>query len=168
MLTGINFHLDTFKQKLKELHGDTDFVDAFRKGLNSFIDINIPTASVLTLNTVPYAIIPAPGAGFAVIMKEVFATVTYNSIAYTCNSAGASFLGKSDGSGANHGIVLTQTFIQASASTAIHARGTSTAVVPVANEGVWLKATSTDPASGNSAIKLRAWYKIVALPITSV
>lgn len=46
----------------------------------------IPTASVLTLNTVPLTLISAPGTGYAIEIISASMKMTYNSIAYATNT----------------------------------------------------------------------------------
>lgn len=47
--------------------------------------VNIPTASVLTLNTVPIEVIPAPGAGFMVVIEKVVGYIAYVAPVYATN-----------------------------------------------------------------------------------
>ena len=50
-----------------------------------YASINIPTASVLTLNSLPLTIVPAPGAGLAIQVVSATASMTYNTTSYATN-----------------------------------------------------------------------------------
>lgn len=163
----LDLSLDTVRQKTKELHGDVDFVQALRHGWSSWVDVALTAAQVKALNTTPIVLIAAPGAGAYIIVREVIASIVFNSAAYACNASGAALKYKSDASGASVGISLTQAFIQAASGTvAAHVRGSATALAPDVNQPVVIQAVSTDPTTGDSVINLRVYYQVVpvALP----
>jgi hypothetical protein len=130
------------------------------QNLLRYRDTTIATASVLTLNATPVSLIPAPGAGFVNIVDSVYATIDYNSAAYVLDAAGLT-VRYTDGSGASVGATLTQAFGQASADAIQSVRAAATALTPVANAAIVLYADNADPTTGNSAIKVRVYYRIV-------
>ena len=62
------------------------------EGLRTFFcgalctSVSIPTASVLTLNSVPVEIVAAPGAGFAIQVLSASMRMIFNSAGYTTNT----------------------------------------------------------------------------------
>lgn len=48
--------------------------------------VTIPTAQVLTLNTVPVEIVAAPGAGYAIEVISGVSSIVYNSVTYATNT----------------------------------------------------------------------------------
>lgn len=163
--------LDNVKQAYKEtLFGNPDTVNLIRQQIGGFIDTNITSAQMLTLNTVPVVLVPAAGAGLQIIVDQVFASLVYNSTTYAVNASGASLLYKSDGSGQNLGITLTQGFLQSASGTNFQfVRGGATAITDVtanlANQPVVLKAASADPTTGNSPMIVRTYFWIIPAPL---
>lgn len=129
----------------------------------SYADTTITTAQVLALNTTPITLVAAPGAGLVLVVKALYSSITYNSVAYVCNAAGLSAR-YTDGSGAVTA-VLTQAFCQASASALQYVPAAVTALTPVANAPIVLAAGSANPTTGNSAIKVRVFYTTVPSPL---
>src|SRR6185503_6279720 len=60
--------------------------------------VTVPTASVLLLNTTPYTLVAAPGAGKFIAVVEISAKLVFNTVAYT--GANALEFRYTDGSGA--------------------------------------------------------------------
>lgn len=160
---------DRVMQKKKEIHGDVDFVRADMLASEWWTLTTIATASVLTLNTVPVVLVAAPGSGMAIFVDDIVASYVYNTTTYACNASGASLFYKSDGSGQALGITLTQAFIQSSSGTNFsHVRGNSTAITDataaMANQPVVIKAATSDPTTGNGAIKIFTRYRVLPVP----
>jgi len=141
------------------------------KVLNAMLDksliqsttVTIPTASVLTLNSTPFTLIAAPGAGLVIVPVALYSTMTYNSATYAANAAGFS-VRYTDGSGASTAMTLTQAYIQSAASAIFNINAGTTAITPVANAPLVLYADTANPTTGNSDLKIRIWYRIVANP----
>lgn len=165
-LSALDLTLDRIKQKYKELHGDTDFVAAIRHGTLAWADTTLTAAQVKLLNTTPIQLIAAPGAGLSVVPVKVMATMVYGTATYSCNASGASLF-YTDGSGAQPGLTLTQAFIQQTASSSLFVNGAATAFVPTANAKIVIKAATSDPTTGDSPIKIRVYYHVVANPLPS-
>lgn len=129
----------------------------------SYADTTVTTAQVLALNGTPITLVAAPGAGFVTLVKAVYASITYNSVAYACNAAGLP-VRYTDGSGTITA-TLTQGFCQSSASALQYVPAATTALTPVANAAIVLHAGSANPTTGNSAIKVRVFYTTVPSPL---
>lgn len=133
--------------------------------------INIPSAQVLTLFSVPQTVIPAPGAGLAVIplrwMLHKPAGTAYAGIA-----AGEDLqLRYGTTSVQPLGVVETTGFLdQATAQTRfggmIGALGATPADFNVggANLPLVCQLLLGDITTGNSALRLRIWYDLVQVP----
>lgn len=133
-------------------------------GILQYAQVNLTAAQVKALNTTPISLVAAPGSGLGIIVDFVYASLVYVSATYSCNAGGASLF-YTDGSGTAVGIALTQAFIQTSSGTAhLHVRGSATALAPVANAAIVIKAASTDPTTGDSLIKVLTYYRVVAMP----
>ena len=159
---------DHMKLKFKELTGDTPFTDAFRHQVGGYKDITITSAQMLTLNTAPVTLLPAPPAGAVILVDQVYATMVFNSAAYSTNASGANIL-YTGAAGAATGIVLTQAFLQTSSGTgSIFVRGSSTAVVPAVAAPIVLQAATSDPTTGDSVLNLRIYYWVAISPLVSV
>lgn len=115
------------------------------------VQVTVPTASVLLLNTTPYTLVAAPGAGKIIAVDEIVAKIVFNSIAYT--GANALEFRYTDGSGAKVSADIASTFINTASGTAYASvKGVVTALTPVANAALVVRVPTADPAAGNSAI----------------
>lgn len=133
--------------------------------------VNLTAAQVKALNTTPITLIAAPGATSMILVKEVLATMVYGTATYSCNAGGFDIKYKSDASGAACGAVLTQAFVQAGSGTNFaHVRGSATLITDVtanlANQPVVIQAHTSDPTTGDSIIKVKIYYRVVAVPLT--
>jgi hypothetical protein len=133
----------------------------------------IPTASVLTLNSVPIQIVPAAGAGTLIVPRMMVASLVYNSATYACNAAGVSLKYGTAGAGTSTGFTLSQAFIQSSTGTNVQIVNQSSAAtyLPATtdfNVPLTLIASTSDPTTGDSALYVRVYFRIIAgLPFTN-
>lgn len=124
------------------------------------IQVTVPTASVLLLNTTPYSLVAAPGAGKIILVDEITAKLVFNTIAYT--GANALEFRYTDGSGAKVTADLASSFIDsASGTNYATVKSIVTALTPVANAAIVVRVPTADPGAGNSAIVFSVKYRVV-------
>lgn len=137
---------------------------AMEDALLHYADVTLTVAQMLALFTTPRTLVAAPGAGKAILVSHVVSSLTFVSAAYSCNAAGATLF-YTDGSGVNTGITLTQTYLQAAASSALFVKGAVTALIPTANAAIVIKASTSDPTTGDSPVKIRTYYYVINQPL---
>lgn len=132
-------------------------------------DVTIPTADVLTLNATPFELIPAPGAGKAIIFEGAVLTKAAGT-AYANIAAGEDLALKyTDGSGLDVAVAEMTGFAdQATAQvryirpqTGALAAGTVSDFTPVANAALVAHMLVGEIDTGDSDFKLRIFYRVV-------
>lgn len=164
--------LDNVKQHYKESGLNDNIRTRVRHMVGGYRTVKIPTASVLTLNSVPVQIVPAPGSGLLIVPTMMIATLVYNSATYAVNASGASLKYGSDGSGTSTGFTLTQGFLQSSSGTNTQIVNQSSAAtyLPAStdvNTALTLIAATADPTTGDSDLYVRVYYRVVTVPFTN-
>lgn len=134
--------------------------------------VKIVTANVLTLNSVPIQIVPAAGAGTIIVPYLMVASLVYNSVAYTCNASGISLFYGLNGAGTSTGFTLSQAFLQAASGTNVQVVNQSSAAtyLPATtdyNVPLTLIAATSDPASGNSDLWVRVYFRVLTVPFAA-
>lgn len=139
-------------------------------------DVTITSAQVLALNATPVTVVAAPGAGKAIIFTgAVLATAggtAYGGIAATEDLA----FRYTDGSGIDVAHVeatgwLDQTTAQvrfALPQTGALAEGTISSFVPVADAALVAHMAVGEITTGNYAIKMRVFYRIVPTTVAGI
>lgn len=133
-------------------------------GILQYTDTTLSTAQILLLNTTPISLVAAPGSGLVLLPVALYATLTYVAAAYSANAAGFT-VRYTNGSGQTTAMTLTQGFIQSSANAIFHVVAGATAIIPVANAALVAYADSANPTTGDSAIKIRVFYRVLANPV---
>jgi hypothetical protein len=122
--------------------------------------VTVPTASVLTLNTTPYTLISAPGAGKIVLVDEITCKLIFNSVAYT--GSNALEFRYTNGSGAKVTADLASAFLDsASGTNYASVKSVVTALTPVANAAVVVFVPTANPGAGNSDLVFTIKYRVV-------
>jgi hypothetical protein len=122
--------------------------------------VTVPTASVLALNTTPYTLISAPGAGKVVLVDEITCKLVFSSVAYT-GSNNLEFR-YTNGSGAKVTADLTSTFLNSASGTNYSTvKSVVTALTPVANAAVVVFVPTANPGAGNSDLVFTIKYRVV-------
>ncbi len=122
------------------------------------IDVTISSAEMLALFTTQKVLVPAPGAGKCIIVESVYSTIDYNSAAYAIAGSDTMNILYSGGSTVCQ---LTEAYLEAAADARQAQRALTTAVTPLVNTAVTAKMSTTNPTTGNSAVKIRVYYRIV-------
>lgn len=120
----------------------------------------ILTAAVLTLNTTPVELVPAPGAGYAIEVLSIVGSIDYNSAAYATNVTME--FRYTDASGTKVTADMA-TLLDASADKFVSVKGIESALVLTANAAIVTRVATGNPATGNSPIKLHVAYRVIAL-----
>lgn len=128
-------------------------------------DVTVSSAELLALNAAVKELVPAPGAGFAVLVEDAQLFLDYNSAAYAGIAAGEDLALKySDDAGAQIAAVETTGFLDATSDQYRHVRPTTTAAfAPIANAPVVLHMLSGEITTGNSPLKVRVRYRVAAV-----
>ena len=123
--------------------------------------INVVTALVLTLHTVPQVLVPAQGVNSCIIVEGITAKIYYNGTAYT----GANNLEfrYTDSSGAKLTDDIANTFINSGNTNYAHVSGRSTYFNPTPNAPIVVLTSIANPAVGNSNIIFIVKYRVISL-----
>jgi hypothetical protein len=136
---------------------EAETVREYSSGLLKF-DITIPTAEVLTGNTVPVELVPALGANLVAVLVELYEVVEYGGVAYATNAN--STVKYSSGP-----IVLTGIDIGYIANTYRQwqlGNGSVIGFTPlIPNEAIIWQVDTGNPTAGNSDIRYIGYYRII-------
>lgn len=120
----------------------------------------IASAAVLTSFTTPVELVPAPGAGKAILVHRITESVDYNSAAYATNVTQE--FRYTNGSGtkvtADIGALL-----DATADKIVSVGGIEAATVLTANAAVVMRTATGNPATGNSPVAISVDYSIIEI-----
>lgn len=169
-----NYPLDPVIDKVvlnyKETGMHPQLVTKVRHMVGGYRTVTITTAQMLALNGSPIQIVPAPGAGLLIVPTMMIATLVFNAAAYSTNAAGASLKYGTAGAGTSTGFTLSQAFLQS-------ASGTNTQIVNQSSAATYLPASTdlnvpltliaatSDPTTGDSAMNVRVYYRVIAVPL---
>lgn len=118
-------------------------------------DVTIPSASVLALGTTPYQLIPAPGAGLAIVPKAMLVRFANGTTDYTTNTQ--MFI---KGAGGN---AVFEISIDSAALSPVLAVGVLAGGNLVDNGALVAEEETGNPADGNYDLVCSIWYKIVTI-----
>jgi len=124
--------------------------------------ITIPSASVLTLFSTPYTLLPAPGAGKAIRLVDWSASITYNSIAYATNTTLQIYTATAGTVQGSNSVILTSTASRHLLGSLTSASGTTSTQL-IANQALLLNTLSGNPTAGNSVLTIYIGYDIITL-----
>jgi hypothetical protein len=122
-------------------------------------EVTIPTASVLTGNSVPVDIVAAPGAGKVNWPTGFFVKNDYNSAAYATNT---------DFKFQINGVDVTGTVSNILSATAdnwslILVTGVEASLTTLENQAIKWKVSTGDPTAGNSPLYVKCLYTIITI-----
>jgi len=124
------------------------------------VKLVIPTADVLTLNSVPVQLIPAPGVGFAIELISASMKMVFNSVAYATNTKLRIIT-----AGATEEQILFNTAVLSSASSTFNSTSTNalSGTKLIENAAVNVDVETGEPTAGDSDITIYATYRIITL-----
>lgn len=122
-------------------------------------DITLSQAQFQALFTTPRQIIPAPGAGLAVVVDALYGVNEFDTAAF---EAGTQTLDVGYAGGATL-VSLTNAFVEAAATKRSYVLPAVAQFDPAVNTGVVVRLASADATGGgtNSKVKLRVRYRIL-------
>lgn len=118
-------------------------------------DVTIPSASVLALGTTPYQLIPAPGAGLAIVPKAMLVRFVNGTTDYTTNTNVAV-----KGAGGN---AVFNIPIDSEALSPVLAAGVLAGGNLVDNGALVAEEETGNPADGDYDLVCTIWYQIVTI-----
>ena len=127
--------------------------------------VTVTSAEVLALNTTIKELVPAQGAGTAIMVDRIVGFVDYNSVAYATNVTME--FRYTDASGAKVTADMA-TLLNATVDKFVTVAGVVTALVPVANSPIIVGVAAGDPVTGNSPITIFVYYTVVDSTATKV
>ena len=128
--------------------------------LNQTSTITIPSASVLTLGTTPYLLIPSPGAGYYIQVLTAACKVSFNSIAYAVSTSMNIYTDTSNRPQHLFNNSLNATVSRIAVSSQQGISGAADTQL-ISNKGVYLQAQVGNPTLGNSDIIIYLTYRII-------
>ena len=124
---------------------------------------SLTAANIIAMYTTPVMIVPAPGAGKAILVDSILFEMTTTSTAFT--SGGAVSFAYSGGAGVHSGSIPASV-VTAAAGTSYTMLGMPTATngtTVLANTAVVISNATGVFASGTGTAKVQVWYSVVTL-----
>lgn len=144
------------------LDASRPFEDAYEKAVPAQAmavrKVALTSAQILALNTTPQTLVPAPGAGRAIVVHEITGRLTYGSAAYATNTT-LEFR-YTNGSGAKLAVDMAS-LLAATANKTQRVPSVATEVTLAANAPLVVNAATGNPATGNSPIEFTVRYSEV-------
>lgn len=127
------------------------------------IDVIISSAQILAMNVTPVTLIPAPGAGKAIVLNKMLSVLNYNTIAYASVGGGDDItIRYTDGAGAIVGTIETTGFLDQAAVTYNVLQPAGGSQILPANAPL-VASLGGAVTTGNSPVVARLFYDIVDL-----
>jgi len=131
-------------------------------GAAKYAEVTIPAASVLTLFSVPYTLVAAPGVGRILEFLSALVILDYGTAAYAGIGATEDLAVRyTDASGAIVSTTLETTgFLDATADALRTLKAISTDLTPVANAALKLGLLNGDITTGDSPLRVKVSYRV--------
>ena len=132
---------------------------ALNDALIQYAEVDITTAEVLLLNSVPITIVPTPGAGRVLEFVSAMITMDYAGTAYATN--GDLVFTYTDESGTEVSDTVTfEELLELTADTVKSVQALSLNFTAAANAPLVISASDGVPATGTSPIKVQMAYRV--------
>lgn len=117
--------------------------------------VTLTSAQVLALNTTPQTLVPAPGAGRAIVVQGIVGRLTYNSAAYATNTTME--FRYTNGSGTKVAVDMASLLAATANKTQVVDQAAAEFTV-LANAPVVVNAATGNPATGNSPVEFTVYF----------
>lgn len=131
--------------------------------MKSFIDVALTAAQIDALNATPIELVPAPGAGKALIFLGAFVYLAYGTVAWAGSSETIP-IKYQNASGATVG-TITEAFMESTANAYQYIEPV-TAVV-LANQAL-VATANADFTTGDSPITIRIYYQVITADLSAL
>lgn len=130
------------------------------ENVSAIASISLTAAQIISLNSVPVTLVPAPGAGRVLIVSGIQMQMTRTGTAFA--NGGALEFHYTDGSGAKVSADIAAALVTTGGAGVAyaHVAGIEASITPVANAAVILIAASADFITGTGTAKLRVAYRV--------
>lgn len=128
--------------------------------LNQTKTVTIPSADVLNIFTTPYLLIPSPGAGYYIQVLTASCKINFNTTAYSTNTTLNVLTDTAIRVQHSFSNVLNATLSRISVSSQQSISGAADTQL-ISDKGVYLKAQTGNPTTGDSDIIIYLTYRII-------
>jgi hypothetical protein len=131
---------------------------------NRVARVNLSAANIIAMNGAPISLIPAPGAGRAIVIEEIIFKMVRTATAFT--GGGAVEFRYTNGAGAQVTGTLAATVVTTAGAGTTYNKllGVEASLVPAANAPVVITNATAPFAAGTGAALVEIRYKVVTLP----
>jgi hypothetical protein len=131
---------------------------------NKVARVNLSAANLIAMNGAPITLIPAPGAGRAIVVEEIIFKMIRTATPFT--GGGAVEFRYTNGAGAQVTGTLAATILTTAGAATTHNKlnGVEASLVPAANAPLVITNATAAFAAGTGTAVVEVRYKIVTLP----
>lgn len=142
--------------------GTTYKIQSSELNMTKRVKVSIPSAAVLTLNSVPVFAIAAPGIGYAIKILGWCVSTVFGSAAYTTNLDLSVYNPTANGTQGSFVNALNAS-VSSIRSGVIDFTNFATDVIIMENDDIYISCPSGDPIAGDSDIDVYLDYEIIKL-----